>query len=573
MKTQRNLRVLVIDDNHSIHEDFRKILGSPDETDPALSEAEAVLFGEVPRFSAHLKFEITFASQGREACEIVKLACAEGRPFAIAFVDVRMPPGWDGIETISHLWQIDNTLQTVVCTAYSDYMWEEIAQRLGRSDNLLILKKPFDNVEVLQLAHALTRKWQLNLQAQLRMDELDQLVQERTSALRVSEERLRQAQKMEAIGQLAAGVAHDFNNILTVIQGHSSLQLARTNLDPDVTESIQQMASAAERAAALTRQLLAFSRKQVLQRGPVDVNQVITRLSKMLRRLIGEHIELQIDTQPDAPLVRGDSTNIEQIILNLVVNARDAMPKGGVINVSTKIREVTEAEVMENPEAICGTYFLLNVTDTGAGMDQETITRIFEPFFTTKEPGLGTGMGLATVHGIVKQHGGWIEVVSNPGHGSTFHVMLPMATSELDADGEQQAVTIPPGNNRMVLLVEDEEPVRRLVTEVLSRNGYRVLDAESPREAMLLWSRHSDEIVLLFTDMIMPGGVTGRELANALRAERPALTVIYTSGYSADLNDESIDLREGVNYLPKPYHTRALAAVLRGAFCEPQPAV
>lgn len=568
MILHRNLRILAVDDNPAIHDDFHKILTVPASESETMAAAEAVLFGSRPEVTAHLPFEITSAYQGEEALAMVKAAVEKGKPYAMAFVDVRMPPGWDGVETIHHLWEVDPHLQVVICTAYSDYFWEEIAKRLGRSDSLLILKKPFDNVEVLQVAHALTRKWQLREQAQMRMEELDRLVAERTEALRASEERLRQAQKMEAIGQLAAGVAHDFNNILTVIQGHAGLQLARGNLAPEALESFQQVSAAAERAASLTRQLLAFSRKQVMQRGPVDLNQVIGRLTKMLRRLIGEHIELSIATAKDLPVVRGDATNLEQIILNLVVNARDAMPKGGTITVETAFEDMTRAMTTRHPDAAVGPHVRLSVRDTGTGIDPANLERIFEPFFTTKDPGLGTGMGLATVHGIVKQHGGWIEVASGVGAGSTFSVFLPASSEKEILTEEQSAAILPPGEGRTILIVEDEDHVRALVREVLERAGYRVLEAADAQKAMDLWRAHAPQVRLLFTDMVLPGGMSGSDLARLMRTGRPDLPVIFTSGYASPHTAADTVLEEGVNYLAKPYQTRAIAALLRRHFGE-----
>jgi two-component system cell cycle sensor histidine kinase/response regulator CckA len=435
-----------------------------------------------------------------------------------------MPPGWDGIETVARMWEVQPDLQVVICTAYSDYSWEDMMSRFGRSDNLLILKKPFDNVEVLQLAHALTKKWQVTKLADLRLKEMDVMVRQRTQELqtahdrlRGSEERfskafhaspiamaihtlaegrfadaneafyrmtgftreqligktaaelnicrdlearawptlrsqksvrniecdmpsadgvprqalvsleifnlgaqphvlmiaedltekrkleseLRQAQKMEAVGQLAAGVAHDFNNILTIIQGHATLQLSVADLDHDAADSFRHIASAAERAANLTRQLLAFSRKQVMQPRRLDLNDLVRELSTMLPRLIGEHIHLKTELARELPPIFADDCNMEQIILNLAVNARDAMPSGGTLTIRTSEVNVDSDYQRRVPEAVAGRYVCLSVRDTGIGMDSATRDHIFEPFFTTKEVGQGTGLGLATVYGVV----------------------------------------------------------------------------------------------------------------------------------------------------------------------------
>jgi PAS domain S-box-containing protein len=380
------------------------------------------------------------------------------------------------------------------------------------------------------------------------------------------ESQLRQAQKMEAVGQLAAGVAHDFNNVLTIIQGHASLYMMEPGTDPEVADSFSHIATAAERAARLTRQLLAFSRKQVMKPKRLELNDLVRQISTVLPRLIGEHIRLVTDLATDVPAVYADDCNMEQIILNLSVNARDAMPTGGTITIHTDEVVVNEEHLRQVPEATAGTYVRLSVSDTGTGMDEKTRSHIFEPFFTTKDIGKGTGMGLATVYGIVKQHDGWIEVESEAGKGSTFRIYLPVCTE--DRQVERLDVTLytgPAGAGRTVLVVEDDPGVRFLVKDILLQNEYQVLEAEDGKEALELAEKHLDDIALVLTDMVMPKGVSGRELAQRLLNKRPDLKVIYTSGYSPDLFDSSLVLEEGVNYLPKPYNSDMLATILRGA--------
>ncbi|HEX3995725.1 MAG TPA: ATP-binding protein, partial [Acetobacteraceae bacterium] len=489
--------------------------------------------------------------------------------------------------------------------------------RLGVNDNLVILKKPFDNIEVLQLAHALTKKWHVTEQAHVRVETLDKMVAERTRALeasnaelRRSEERfakafraspvpfviqtprenrfvdvndsflemtgydreevigrtplelhfcldyatgpadaekpvrhveaqvstkggelrnallsieriivdgephvllmvldisdrlnleaqLRQAQKMEAIGQLAAGVAHDFNNLLTIIQGHASLQLTLAGHDEDAIDSLQQIAMASERAADLTRQLLAFSRRQVMRPRVLQLNQLIRDLTSMLRRLIGEQVELRCELAEDVPPIWADQTGLEQVIMNLTLNARDAMPKGGCITISTLGTALTVADAEKNPESRAGRYATLTVTDTGTGMDASIRNRIFEPFFTTKETHKGTGMGLATVYGITKQHDGWIEVSSEVGKGSQFRVFFPHTDRIAEPLEVAVQAVAPPGTESTILIVEDDEAVRSLVREVLDHNGYRVFEAEHGEAALEIWKEHRSEIDLL----------------------------------------------------------------------------
>ncbi len=561
-----NRRILIVDDNAAIHEDFRKILAPEAGDSQAIDDLESLIFGDsTPKTRA--PFELAHAHQGQEALQLVEASLAAGQPFALAFVDIRMPPGWDGIETISRLWAVNAQLQVVICTAYSDCGWDSIAQRLGSSDNLVILKKPFDHVEALQLAHALTNKWNLARQAALRVDDLEKMVAERTAALEAAQEQRRQACKMEAVGQLAAGIAHDFNNLLTVIQGYSSLQLARLPADSDAAVSLGHIATAAERAANLTRQLLAFSRKQVMQPRLLQLNERLSALEPIIRPLLGAHIALGFELAPDLPPLFADTTNLDQIILNLTLNARDALAQDGSIVIRSALEVVPRERIPISADtAAPGPHLRITIADTGVGMDEETARHLFEPFFTTKEVGQGTGMGLATVQGIVQQHGGWIAVETAPDQGSAFHVFLPAAT---EAAIETEPAAPPAGRLRgsgTVLIAEDEEAVSLLAACTFEEHGFKVLTAPNAAEALQLWDRHSADVVLLFTDMVMPGGMSGHDLAQRLRAQRPALPVIFSSGYSRDLLTGGVQLQEGVNYLPKPYRPADLSTMIAAAF-------
>jgi signal transduction histidine kinase len=698
-----NRRILVIDDNPSIHDDFRKILSPGDAQLAANLDAdEAALFGDTASPAQSWTFEISSAFQGEEGLEKVRAAAAAGTPYAVAFIDVRMPPGWDGIETIVRIWKEFPDLQVVVCTAYSDYSWDEIAQTIGNTDQMLVLKKPFDNVEVLQMAHALARKWELTQMARRQMEVLETLVDKRTAALRAtnealtsevaeramaeaalrhSEERfskafygsplpmvirrldisgnldvnasflallelsreealangalcwtdpeidtkitseltedqavrelpaairtrsnetrevlvtaqilkldnapyqllilqdvtvrarleneLRQAQKMEAVGRLAAGVAHDFNNILTVILGNTALQLRNPNLDERLNISLQQVERAAERATALTRQLLAYSRKQMIQRRALSLNGIVEQTVAMLRRIIGEHNALQTNLEPDLQPIFADPGNVDQVIMNLALNARDAMNDGGKLTISTYHVEVDEQSCARSPEAQVGHHICLEVKDTGKGMDAATTARIFEPFFTTKGPGEGTGMGLATVYGVVKQHGGWLEVESTPHRGTTIRVFFPPSVDDVPV--ETAAADKAPTPNATttervtILVVEDEEMLREFVEQALNVLGYQVLTAANGREALKVWSKHRDEINLLLTDIVMPESISGRQLAHTLIVEKPDLKVIFTSGYSAELLGEDFEHEKQYGFLSKPYMPDRLASTV-----------
>jgi len=377
------------------------------------------------------------------------------------------------------------------------------------------------------------------------------------------EEQLRQSQKMDAIGQLAGGVAHDFNNILTVVHGHASLLLAGARLTGAAAKSAQQIVHAAERAAGLTRQLLTFSRRQVMQPRRLDMNEVVSNMTKMLDRILGEDITLQVSYGPQAALVHADASMMEQVVLNLAVNARDAMPKGGQLNIRIAVVDMAESYATEHPAARPGRFVCLTTTDSGCGIAPENMRRIFEPFFTTKEVGKGTGLGLATVYGIVKQHQGWIELESEVEGGSTFRVYLPGSQGSTDKGDEKPTEAVVRGGSETILVVEDEYVVRELVSNILKSRGYQILEAESGVKALDVWRAHKGGIDLVLTDLVMPDRLNGRELAERLWKERPDLKVIFTSGYSADVVGKEFVLRREMNYLQKPYDPRQLALAVR----------
>jgi len=381
------------------------------------------------------------------------------------------------------------------------------------------------------------------------------------------ESQLRQAQKMESIGQLAAGVAHDFNNMLTIIQGHAGMLMARPEISPQALDSAQAVYFAAERAAGLTRQLLMFSRKNVLQIKPLDLREVVTNMSKMLRRLLGETVTLEFTPPAEFPLVNGDGGMIEQVVMNLCVNARDAMERGGTLTISLSALDVAADYVQTHPEARPGPHVCLRVSDSGCGMDTYLIGRIFEPFFTTKEVGKGTGLGLATVYGIVKQHEGWVEVNSKPGLGTTFEVFFP-ASREIARPVTVEADPLAPvaGGREKLLIVEDEPVLRDMAQLILEECGYQVLLAANGREALELWERHQDEVDLLFTDMVMPGGVSGVELAGKLLSQRPRLKIVFASGYTVDdISTDFLTRNNNARFLQKPYTRVSLARAVRDA--------
>jgi two-component system, cell cycle sensor histidine kinase and response regulator CckA len=566
MSDPKNRRVLIIDDNPSIHDDFRKILAPATSTRSAVEESEIALFGNSALVAEPPRFEVDSAFQGQEGALLVQEAAQQGRPYAMAFVDVRMPPGWDGVETTQKIWEIDPDVQIVICTAYSDYAWGEMFEKIGHRDGLLILKKPFDAVEASQLAYALTEKWWLGQQSRRKLEQLESRVTERTlelqqsngalqtevaqhkqaeAALRQSEQRfsgafeyapigvamvapdghflkvnrvlcglvgyseaelltrtfqdithppdlaadlahvrrllageirsyqmekrydharghlvtvlldvslvrddrdqplyfisqiqdvterkrlqaqLLQSQKMETVGKLAGGVAHEFNSILCAVIGRA--ELLRGDLPPGspLAANANAIIQAANRAAALTRQLLAYGRKQFLRSEVLDLNRVVASMERMLDHLMGDEVKTRFIPAAGLRAVKADAGQLEQVIVNMAMNARDAMPKGGQLTLETAHVSLDQESAARPPDLKPGDYAVLAITDTGAGMREEVKARIFEPFFTTKDIGQGVGLGLSTCYGIVKQSGGYIGFTSELGQGTTFKLYLP----------------------------------------------------------------------------------------------------------------------------------------------------
>jgi PAS domain S-box-containing protein len=683
-----------VDDNLAIHEDFRKILGEQLPTVSRLTELETRLFGPSDVPVRRATFRLDSAYQGQDGLRMLQKAVEEKDPYALAFVDVRMPPGWDGLETLEHFWQCCPDLQAVICTAYSDYSWEQITKRLKQSDNLLILKKPFDAIEALQVAHAMTKKWELGRQAKLQMEDLDRMVKERTQELqaevderlrvqenlRHTEERfakafnasplpmaiqscadgrfldanqsfleltgydsndligrtagelklwpdndtkilaaaraegrfrnqqyllnrrdkkfrttlmwtepitletgpsqllivedvtdrlklesqLRQAQKMEAVGCLATGIAREFNNLLTVIQGHAGLLRNGSGDGRFRADSVERITQASLEAASLTRRLLTFSRKQPLQLKPLNVSKTLQNMRRMLSRLIGERYKLQLNCEAQVPSVQADEPGFQQAVINLVLNARDSMQSGGTIEVETSTLTLDADAAREHVDARPGRFVCLSIADSGCGMTPEIAGRVFEPFFTTKEVGKGTGLGLSAVHGIVQQHDGWIQVATQPEKGSTFKIFLPACeTANETSEPALISQRATGGSGEAVLLVEDEPSVRELARLTLEQGGYRVFEAADGPEAIAVWEKSPVRIDLLVTDMVMPKGVTGTELAKTLVNKDARLRAIVTSGYSSETVQDDSSLVPGGRFLSKPYDPLTLLRTVK----------
>jgi two-component system, cell cycle sensor histidine kinase and response regulator CckA len=386
------------------------------------------------------------------------------------------------------------------------------------------------------------------------------------SQRKLLEGQLRQSQKMEAVGQLAGGIAHDFNNMLALIQGNAELLLMDADqFSGPAKEGIRHIIAASRRAANLTRQLLVFSRRQVMQSQPVFLNELIRNFTKMLARTIREDIRLECLYADPLPCVQADPGMLEQVLLNLVVNARDAMPHGGLLQITTEKLSLAPTCGPALPEPRVGEFVTLSVSDTGMGIAPENLTRIFEPFFTTKEPDQGTGLGLATVYGIVKKHGGWIELSSQVGVGSRFKIFLPAVPAPTQAAGTRETEANARGGTEQILLVEDDFALLALTQRLLEGAGYRVWKAASADEALVLWRAGASKVELLLTDLVTPGTLTGRQLAEQLQCEKPQLKVIFMSGYTPDAVCGKTDFvhRMKAPFLQKPCPSRTILEMVR----------
>ncbi len=696
---QRRRRLLIIDDNRSIHEDFRKILIPL--CNESLEAAEDALFGAPVSAPQQPAFEIDSAYQGAEGLKLATQALREGRPYALAFVDVRMPPGWDGVETTERLWEACPDLEIVLCTAYSDYSWEEFKARLGGSDQLVILKKPFDAIEVLQLANALTGKWRLRHAARMKMGDLEFLVRERTqvleetnarlhsevlerqrvvAALGESEERyqllfqtnplpmwvsdgeslgilavnetaireygysapeflamtvrelllpdgiqsppesqartceeaqrvvtrhrkkdgtvidveilsraivfggraarlslahditeqikmealLLRAQRMEGIGTLATGMAHDLNNILApILMSAGALRWDLKGAEREL--AISRIELSVKRGSEIIQQVLTFGRGISGERVPVGAAQVLEEVARIIEQTFPKNIVLALEIPPQLSKIMGDRTQVHQVLLNLCINARDAMAQGG--RLTLRARDVELGPSAEGgPPA--GSYVTLEVADTGCGIAPANRERIFDPFFTTKEVGKGSGLGLATALGIVKSHGGFISVESELGRGTTFRLLLPATVDAVVADASPGgAKRLLWGSGESILVVDDEESILGAMRGLLERHGYKTMAARDGREALARIQEDGPPVAAVVTDMMMPG-MDGLELIRALRERDSGLKIIASSGLQTPGRGSAqageLEALGVTCFLPKPYTAEKLLTALRG---------
>jgi len=699
---KRNNRILIVDDNQAIHADFQKILCAGHKTE--LEGVEAKLFAAPPA-SRRPEYEIDSALQGQEALAMVKKAREEDRPYAMAFVDVRMSPGWDGVETVARIWKACPDTQVVLCTAYSDYSWDDMFSKLNHSDRLVILKKPFDAVEVLQLAAALTEKYRLAQEARSKMGQLENKVEQRTKvlqktneylqtqiwerqrateALRESEERYQllfrenplpmwvfdlkslaflavnqaaiqgygyteeellamtlkdlhcaedlpdllerfseanarrpscgiitrhrkkdgtiitveissrviifdgreaklalandvterkkleaqflRAQRIEGIGTLATGMAHDLNNILApILISAGTLRWSLSKEDQE--KAINRIEVSVKRGAGIIQQVLTFGRGLEGERVALHTGEVLEEVVGIVKRTFPKDIVVHAKVEEGLWTVMGDRTQIHQVLLNLCVNARDAMSNGGKLTVRARNITLTETRPALPSPARPGCYVLLQVSDSGCGISSEDRERIFDPFFTTKEVGKGTGLGLSTVLGIVKSHNGAVMVESELGKGTTFRALLPASPEAVKSTAPYVPPDLPRGSGEAVLIVDDEPEIISGMTTAMEQQNYRVLVAKNGFEALAVIHRHGKAIDLVVTDVMMPE-MDGVELIRELRRVHPRLKIIASSGLATE-KDGSHRTRElealsVKTFLAKPYPVDKLLAGLHG---------
>jgi two-component system cell cycle sensor histidine kinase/response regulator CckA len=676
-----NERVLIIDDDPEIQNAYRLVLAPEPESHNSSRTrlAQLLPLDRKDHPLASPRFDLDFAGQGPEGVALAASALERKQPFAVAFIDIRMPPGFDGMETAARIRRIDPDMEIVVVTAFSDRSRDEIVHAVGSPEKLLFLRKPFDPEELLQMALSLTAKWNLARQAEAHkaalaesearfralvettsdwvwetdargnftycsplcetiygyhpqelvgqplferlihpeeiadgralFNECVEAVQGFTNIERRSltkdgkvihiefsgmpviaengrvtgfrgidrditrrkiiererrelEAQYRQSQKLEALGTLAGGIAHDLNNVLTPIMGGAQLSLLKLDPGHPIYDNLKTIETGVQKAAELIHQILAFSRKQVMATRPLNLTRLIMDFSVMLRRLIREDIHLTFSLNDELWTIEADKNQMEQVLINLVVNAMDAVAEGGQIGIQTTNQVILKPTPLSTGSRLLpGGYTVLSVSDNGMGMDAATMGRIFDPFFTTKENGRGTGLGLSTVYGIVKQHGGEIQVQSSPGRGTHFDIYFRRSQSSVET-GETDDLKVVDGGRETILLVEDNPDVRSVARTSLKHYGYRVIEAANGTEAVQVFKNLDGRIDLLFTDVVMPA-MGGQTLAESLRIQKPGLPVLFMSGHSFEINTKELAAIDGNDFIQKPFKPLDLAQKVR----------
>jgi CheY-like chemotaxis protein len=564
MNTANN-RILIVDDNPTIREDYRRILCPSNDDADILDDLEAAVFDATCQYEKlRPNFQTAFATQGDAAAQLAQSAMDQGMPFAVAIVDIRMPPGIDGVETVKRLWRVQTDLQIILCTAYADYSWQGIIRELGVSHRLVVLKKPFDPIEVLQLCMAMTTKWaaeremacrQLALQNRL-VASVQQV--ERVAGELHQERRHHQndgqakseAEMVDMMSGLVTGIAHDFNNALTVIQGHLSAALMTTEFTGTLEMPLEQMLQAAQRASMLSRQMMALTSDVEIptESRLINLVELLEQQLEMIQRVMRERIQVEICHAGQDVFIRASDTLILRLMNLLIVRSRELMPKGGKLTVTVGNRDITSAEEAAGLHSAAqrGRYSVLQFDDTclhGSASDDHSHP-LWQEAAADHEP-----PRILSARRLVDHLGGWMSVELIEGVGCRHTIFIPSATKETN---EQNRSSRPPAG-LTVLVVDDEKSVCDILGYVLSSQGHRVLKAHHAMEAWTQWQTHDQNIDLVIADIYLPDGVTGFELVRHMKAQRPSLPVIYMSGYQPDTFSEGENLTIGINYLSKPF--------------------
>lgn len=572
-------KIIVIDDNPDIHNDFATILAAKADLS-RLESLESELFGydrPQPVWGGP-RYDLDFAFQGRQGVEKIKSAARQKMPYQLAFVDMRMPPGWDGLKTIKEIWRIDPEIQVVLCTAYSDYSWEEINQTLGMTENLLILKKPFDSSEVAQMASTLSQKWLLAQKAKIKRADLEWLVARRTRELDDSnrklkkemadrialEDQLVRSQKMEAIGTLAAGVAHDLNNILSGILGYPDLLLSMIQEDDAMYKPLCAIRQSGRKAAAIVQDMLTMARHFVAVKEPLDLSDVVKDVLDSPEYLAicdsNPHIRIETRFASDLYPVLGSAVHLGKMVINLISNAAESMEEGGSIIVGLSREQLTETRKgysLVTP----GNYVKLTVTDQGAGISRDDLEHIFEPFFTKKKMGRsGSGLGMTVVWDTVNHHDGYIDIDSKQDQGTTITIYLPKAEQELPkAEGANVKEDLT-GQGERILVVDDMAEQREMATAIFQKLGYMVDAVPSGESALAYLNEKPADLLLL--DMVMEPGLDGLDTFKRALSIYPEQKAVIASGYTKNDRVQSA-LELGASFIHKPYRLEEIARAVK----------
>ena len=579
-------KILIVDDNPDIHRDFANILKAPAESN-MLDHLESEILGhpKTPRPAAAYHYALSYATQGEQALEMVSAATGCTDPFLLAFVDMRMPPGWDGLETIERLWQVDPQLQIVLCTAYSDYSWHDIQARLGQTANLLILKKPFDVSEVAQLAATLTEKWRLFKKAATKQETLSYMVEQRTQELQAANQQLKheieerkqlekqllRAQKMEAIGTLAAGVAHDLNNILSGIVSYPDLLLMQVDQQSPMHNQLKVIQQSGEKAAAIVQDMLTLGRRGVINYSSLNLKTVIEEYlqSAGFMTLKRHYANVRLETRFSVASgwIQGSESQLGNCLMNLVANAAEAIYGGGIVTIELAGTILTEDRdgYVSIP---AGNYVVLSIVDTGEGIADDDLEHIFEPFYTKKKMGRsGTGLGLAVVWGVIRDHRGFIDVIARAKQGTRFDLYFPAMKKSVTEAQTAEPADKAEDLKKWILVVDDVAEQREVGVALLQALGYRA-EATSSGEAALELIKNQP-IDLLLLDMVMDPGIDGLETYQRALKINPQLKAIIASGYTkSERVDKALALGAS-GFLRKPYRLGDLAKALGSALKAP----